>query len=239
MNKIRVGAPRNSSLLPLTTCVRFFRAPHRSRGLPKIRAESGGLGDFFKRDDSKQVCIRRNTLQIHNTICRFDHLITTTFTLQQQDAARKALQDAFKGAKDPFAAEEKRRKERGGGGGGGDGGSGGGFGGFDFNDFGENFKKWLSSTMRAIAAAILFIGAISLFYLWQPLLTLLTKIVRVVLRLDGNPRAQMAAGPAATPDFTRTEGLGNVESSIISKYGGDADMGADEDEDDDEESDEE
>jgi hypothetical protein len=50
----------------------------------------------------------------------------------------------------------------------------------------------------------------------------------------------MAAGPAATPDFTKTDELGNVESSIISKYGGGGDIGEDSDEDEDEdESDEE
>ena len=43
-------------------------------------------------------------------------------TSPQQDAARKALQDAFKGKKDPFAAAEERAKKRGGGGGGGGGG---------------------------------------------------------------------------------------------------------------------
>lgn len=50
--------------------------------------------------------------------CRTAHLL--------QDAARKALEDALKGKKDPFAAAEKRAKKYGGGGDGGGGGGGGG-----------------------------------------------------------------------------------------------------------------
>ena len=144
-----------------------------------------------------------------------------------QDAARKALQDAFQGKKDPFAAEEARRlkaeKERGGdggGGGSGGGGGGGGFGGFNFGEWSDGFRKWLRNTFRAIASALLFLGFISLFYLWRPAIDLLTLIVRTVLRLDGNPRAQLAAGPAAQPDFTKKDGLGNVEEAVMSKWGG-------------------
>lgn len=38
-----------------------------------------------------------------------------------QDAAKKALQEAFQGKKDPFKIEEERRRKQGGGGGGGGG----------------------------------------------------------------------------------------------------------------------
>lgn len=110
---------------------------------------------------------------------------------QLQDAARKALQDAFKGKKDPFAAEEERRKKQGGdggggGGSGGGGGGGGGFGGgFNFGDFSDGFKKWFLNTLRALAATLLFLGFILLFTLWKPLLDLLTKLVSIT----GHPHA--------------------------------------------------
>ncbi len=44
--------------------------------------------------------------------------------------------------------------------------------------------------------------------------------LRYVLRLDGNPRVQQAASKQLPQlDLSKTEGLGNVEESIISKYG--------------------
>lgn len=44
--------------------------------------------------------------------------------------------------------------------------------------------------------------------------------VRYVLRLDGNPRIQQAAQKSVPHlDLKKREGLGNVEESIISKYG--------------------
>ena len=57
-----------------------------------------------------------------------------------QDAARKALQDAFAGKKDPFKLAEERAKKRGGGGGGGGSGGGGELGhpGVLALDFGAN-----------------------------------------------------------------------------------------------------
>ena len=151
-----------------------------------------------------------------------------------QDAARKALQEAFAGTKDPFALDEERRKKRGGGGdgNGGGGGGGGSGGGFNFGEFSDGFKKWLKDTLRAIASVVAFFTFIALFYLWKPLLELSTKVVRIVLRLDGN-RAQVAAGPAAQVDLSKKEGLGNVEESMISKYGAGDD--GEEDETDDEE----
>ena len=64
--------------------------------------------------------------------------------------------------------------------------------------------------------------------------------VRKVLRLDSNPRAQLA-GQAAQLDLAKTEGLGNVEASVISKYaqGGEEEEGEEEDEEEEEESGEE
>lgn len=70
-----------------------------------------------------------------------------------------------------------------------------------------------------MAAALAFFGAISLFYLWRPAIELITRVVRLVLRLDGNPRAQLASGPAVQADLSKKEGLGNVEEAVISKWG--------------------
>ena len=40
-----------------------------------------------------------------------------------------------------------------------------------------------------------------------------------MLRLDGNPRAQLArGGQAPKADLSKKEGLGNVEEAVISKY---------------------
>lgn len=39
-----------------------------------------------------------------------------------------------------------------------------------------------------------------------------------MLRLDGNPRAQLASREAAVADFTKTDELGNVEEEVISKW---------------------
>lgn len=39
-----------------------------------------------------------------------------------------------------------------------------------------------------------------------------------MLRLDGNPRAQLANRQAAVADFTKTDELGNVEEEVISKW---------------------
>ena len=166
---------------------------------------SGGLGDLFKRNNSKQ------------------------------DAAKKALQDAFSGKKDPFALDEERRKRQGGGGNRGSGGGGGGGdgGGFNFGDFSDGFRKWLRSTLRALAATFLFLAAILTMYLWKPMLEFLTTVIRVLLRLDGNPRAQMSAQQLATPDFSKADGLGNVEESVIAKWGADANDAIEDDDEDD------
>ncbi len=65
--------------------------------------------------------------------------------------------------------------------------------------------------------------------------------MRMLLRLDGNPRAQMARQASAPQaDFSKTDRLGNVEEAVISKYGGgeggsDDEEGSDEDEGSDEE----
>lgn len=54
-----------------------------------------------------------------------------------------------------------------------------------------------------------------------------------MLRLDANPRAmQAAASRKQLPqlDLSKKEGLGNVEESVIGKYGDVEDEGAEEDE---------
>lgn len=76
------------------------------------------------------------------------------------------------------------------GGGGGGGGSGGG--GFNFGDWFDGFKRGASGLLKTIGTILLFAAALGALALWQPLLRLLGRLVRMVLRLDGNPRAQMA-----------------------------------------------
>lgn len=49
----------------------------------------------------------------------------------------------------------------------------------------------------------------------------MTTLVRFILRLDGGGRARLAAGPTAVPDFSKKERLGNVEESVMSKWGAD------------------
>lgn len=71
-----------------------------------------------------------------------------------------------------------------------------------------------------------------------PPLPPLTLQVRIVLRLDGNPRMVAAQQALPTADLSKKEGLGNVEESVISKYGGDAAADEDEEEDEDEEDEE-
>ena len=62
----------------------------------------------------------------------------------------------------------------------------------------------------------------------------------MALRLDANPRVQMAAGGAATPDFNKKDGLGNVEEAVMSKWAGaDAPGSSDEEESGSEEEDDE
>lgn len=153
-----------------------------------------------------------------------------------QDAAQKALQDAFKGKKDPWALDEERARKRGGGnGGGGNGGGGGGGsgGGFSFNDFGDNFMKWLKGTLKAIAAALCFFGFIIAFTFWEPLLKFMTMLVRTILRLDAR-KAQVTETAPVAADLTNQGELGNVEEAVMSQWAGEdhPDVGVSEDEDD-------
>ena len=39
--------------------------------------------------------------------------------------------------------------------------------------------KWLKATLRGLAAAVIFLGFIGMFYFWEPLLRLITLVVRV------------------------------------------------------------
>jgi hypothetical protein len=88
--------------------------------------------------------------------------------------------------------------------------------------------------LRGIAATLAFFAVIALFYLWKPFLDLMTALVRFILRLDGGGRARLAAGPTAVPDFSKKERLGNVEESVMSKWGADDEEDEGEYEDDDE-----
>jgi hypothetical protein len=174
-------------------------------------------------------------------LCECHYVIWTTYAVtcllssyenpgDAQEAAKKALQDAFKGKKDPFALDEEREKRRrgggGGGGGGGQGGGGGGFGGgnMDFNEWGDKFLKWLKATLKAIGAALGFFTFIGMFYFWEPLLKFTVMLVRTVLRLDAR-KSQVSSGPQVTPDFSSKEELGNVEEAVISQWGGNEDVG--------------
>lgn len=148
----------------------------------------------------------------------------------KQDAARKALQDALKGKKDPFAAAEERALKRSGGSGGGKGGSGGGSdkggggggdgggfgGGFDFSGWGDAFRKGAGSLFQTVGTILLFGAALGALTLWKPLITLVTTMVRMTLRLDANPRGHKQ--PTAQVDLSKTDGLGNVEEAVIGKY---------------------
>lgn len=183
-----------------------------SRSVVLVRA-SGGLGDFFKKNSN------------------------------DQEAAQKALQDAFKGKKDPWALDEERSRKRsagsndsggnGGFGGGSGGGGGGGFGGFSFNEWGDGFMKWLKGTLKAVAAALCFFGFIIAFTFWEPLLRLMTTIVRAMLRLDARKGQVAETTSATTADLTNTGELGNVEEAVISQWAGDEhpDIGVSDDDD--------
>ena len=148
-----------------------------------------------------------------------------------QDAARKALQEAFAGKKDPFAAAEERARKRGGGGsdgggggggsGGGGGGSGGG-GGFNFSEWGDSFRKSAIGFLQTLATILLFVAALGALALWKPLLTLLSTLVRLLLRLDGPRPARPQTAPGSTAS--------SVEAAVIGKYAADEDEGEDDEE---------
>jgi hypothetical protein len=158
-----------------------------------------------------------------------------------QEAAQKALQDAFKDKKDPWALDEERAKKRGGGGGGGsgNGGSGGngGNGGsnnFNFGDWGDGFLKWLRNFLKAFAAAAAFFGFIIAFTFWEPLIKLVVLVFRTVLRLDS--RSGQVEATDAQADLGNTNELGNVEEAVIGQWAGEdhPDVGASEEDDDEE-----
>jgi hypothetical protein len=170
----------------------------------------------------------------------------------KEDAARKALLDAFKGKEDPFKSMEQRKKKSSGGGGDGGGGDGGSGNNFDFNEWGDRFKGGLFSFLKTIGTIIAFIAFISAFYLWKPVLKFTIWAMRTALRLDAIPTAQEAS--PLTANLSKKEGLGDIETSIIGKYGNkgidiedtvedsdddddDSDSDSDDDDDDDEYSD--
>lgn len=104
-----------------------------------------------------------------------------------QDAAKKALQQLLSGKKDILAAYDARDPPGGGGsGGGGGGGGGGGFGGFgdSFRDFGDNMWRFLKGLGSTLGAVLLFVGALVVMSLWQPIIAFCVATIRFVLRLD-------------------------------------------------------
>lgn len=75
---------------------------------------------------------------------------------------------------------------------------------------------WQACTARP-QACIPCVAALPLNLCLNPLLLLPPPAQ--VLRLDGNPRAQLARGaPAPQADLSKKDGLGNVEEAVISKY---------------------
>lgn len=126
----RVTLRRPSAARPLLAASRATAsAPSRRTGLQTVALFGGGKGE--DKQASGGAPARANTVlrRGHCRRClpaRLGRLPASppfSFPLAAhvQDAARKALQDAFKGKKDPFAAAEERAKKRSGGGGGGGG----------------------------------------------------------------------------------------------------------------------
>ena len=80
--------------------------------------------------------------------------------------------------------------------------------------------KWVKGTLKAIAAALCFFGFILAFTFWEPLLRLMTTIVRTVLRLDARKAQVAETTTSASADLTNKGELGNVEEAVISQWAG-------------------
>lgn len=76
--------------------------------------------------------------------------------------------------------------KKGGFGGFGRGGGGGGFGGFSggFSGFGDGARRFFKGITSTAGALLMFVAVIAVFSLWQPTLSFIVSIVRMVLRLD-------------------------------------------------------
>lgn len=65
-------------------------------------------------------------------------------------------------------------------------GGGGGFGGFsgDFSSFGDGARRFFKGIASTAGALLMFVAVIAVFSLWQPMLSFVVSVVRMVLRLD-------------------------------------------------------
>ncbi|BDA41661.1 hypothetical protein COCOBI_02-4420 [Coccomyxa sp. Obi] len=163
---------------------------------------------------------------------------------KKEDAAKKALQEMFKGKQDMLAAYDA------GGGGSGKGGKGGRGGGDGDGGDGFNWREWSAKFLRdlgggaksvaqTIAALLLMLSVFYAASFVRPLSAAALNAVRYILRLDGRgARRGRAPAPAAVGSGDSGV-LGSNERSVISKYGADDDIedAAEEEGDDDEEDD--
>lgn len=140
-----------------------------------------------------------------------------------EDAARKALQDALKGTKDPFVDIDKRRlKKRGDGGGGDGGGGGGGSGGFNFSEWGDRFRGTLSGFFKFVAALFILSLVGALLLLGDNVFDIIKLIAGKIFRLEGNPNVVLDVDtnmPMADVRGQLGGLLGPMEEYVIDKYG--------------------
>ncbi|KFM22727.1 hypothetical protein F751_6758 [Auxenochlorella protothecoides] len=122
-----------------------------------VRADSGGFNPFRRKDGD------------------------------QQDAAKKALQDAFQGKKNVFkdaedlAAKRANREEWSG----------------DWRSWLTDARQGLVGFIKFVASSTLFVLVLASFALWKPALQSIAKVFRWAFRLDSNPRARLKADEAA------------------------------------------
>eukprot|EP00884_Botryococcus_braunii_P009747 jgi/Botrbrau1/18774/Bobra.0386s0092.1 len=147
---------------------------------------------------------------------------------KKEEAAKKALQDAFQGKGDLLAAYDrdggdggKGGKKGGGGGGGGGGGSGGGWELPDWRGWGSQMGGGLKKALQTIAAILLFVFVIFSGSLVKPIFGFLSAFIAWGMRLDRGASVRERAVAAATRQLAGTADLGVHERSILAKYGSD------------------
>eukprot|EP01024_Parvocaulis_polyphysoides_P037457 TRINITY_DN33388_c0_g1_i1.p2 TRINITY_DN33388_c0_g1~~TRINITY_DN33388_c0_g1_i1.p2 ORF type:complete len:210 (+),score=30.19 TRINITY_DN33388_c0_g1_i1:135-764(+) len=140
----------------------------------------------------------------------------------KEGAARKALEEAFKGKRDVLASNDPKlsRFSGGGSGDGKGGGSGGGwFGSFNWNEFGDGAKKSFGGFFRTIGAILLFAFAFGVVAMIKPTIGFISSVLRNVLRLDGRPQRLQYSNMSQSELFSEEGELGTFEKSVIEKYG--------------------
>lgn len=111
---------------------------------------------------------------------------------KKEDAAKKALDEAFKGQKDILADMDKDDGDDGEGGDGSDGGGGNWFGDFSdgeswrrsLSDMWQGISKWFASTMSTLGAIFLFFAVFVFISLLGPIFRGILQLLRIMLRLD-------------------------------------------------------